>query len=114
MERKVQKNNSVSCSKKDGKTDGSRVPKRRSTPVLPQRSNPTHLAMDLQGALSLVKAYPHYPKHGILFQDIHPVMYNAEARKVVQDHLAARYKGMLCTALVCFLFDGLHVTSQSL
>lgn len=56
--------------------------------------------MDLQAALSLVKAYPNYPKAGILFQDIHPVMYNAEARKAVQDHLAARYKGTSLTAYV--------------
>lgn len=63
-------------------------------------SEPSTLPMDLQTALSLVKAYPNYPKEGILFQDIHPVMYNAEARKAVQDHLAARYKGTLIISSV--------------
>lgn len=49
--------------------------------------------MDLQGALSLIKAHQDFPQPGILFQDIHPIMSNAAARKAIQDHLAARYRG---------------------
>ena len=53
----------------------------------------TRRNMDLQAALALVKPFNDFPKKGILFQDIHPIMYNAAARKAVQDHLAERYKG---------------------
>jgi adenine phosphoribosyltransferase len=39
--------------------------------------------MNLQGALSLIREIPDYPKPGILFQDITPMLANGEALRVV-------------------------------
>ena len=39
--------------------------------------------MDLQGALSLIREIPDYPKPGILFQDITPMLANAQAFNLV-------------------------------
>jgi adenine phosphoribosyltransferase len=44
--------------------------------------------MNLQGALSLIRQIPDYPKPGILFQDITPMLANAEAFKVVLIEMA--------------------------
>jgi adenine phosphoribosyltransferase len=44
--------------------------------------------MNLQGALSLIRQIPDYPKPGILFQDITPMLANADAFKVVLDEMS--------------------------
>jgi adenine/guanine phosphoribosyltransferase-like PRPP-binding protein len=41
----------------------------------------------------LFKTYENFPRPGILFYDIHPIMANAKARKVIIEHLYERYKG---------------------
>jgi adenine phosphoribosyltransferase len=45
--------------------------------------------MDIAGALSLIRAIPDYPKPGILFQDITPMLSNGHALDVVITHLAS-------------------------
>ena len=45
--------------------------------------------MDIAGALSLIRAIPDYPKPGILFQDITPMLSNGQALDVVITHLAS-------------------------
>ena len=45
--------------------------------------------MDIAGALSLIRAIPDYPKPGILFQDITPILSNGQALDVVITHLAS-------------------------
>ena len=44
--------------------------------------------MNLQGALSLIRQIPDYPKPGILFQDITPLLANGEAFTAVTDHFS--------------------------
>jgi adenine phosphoribosyltransferase len=44
--------------------------------------------MNLSGALSLIRQIPDYPKPGILFQDITPMLSNAEAFKTVLSEMA--------------------------
>lgn len=44
--------------------------------------------MNLQGALSLIRQIPDYPKPGILFQDITPMLANANAFNVVLDEMS--------------------------
>jgi adenine phosphoribosyltransferase len=44
--------------------------------------------MNLQGALSLIRQIPDYPKPGILFQDITPMLANADAFKIVLNEMA--------------------------
>jgi adenine phosphoribosyltransferase len=48
--------------------------------------------MNLQGALSLIRQIPDYPKPGILFQDITPMLANADAFKVVLIEMAQHSK----------------------
>lgn len=50
--------------------------------------------MDKEAVSALITPYPDFPLPGILFQDVHPIMFNAQARKWVTDHLVARYKGI--------------------
>jgi adenine phosphoribosyltransferase len=45
--------------------------------------------MDIDSALSLIRAIPDYPKHGILFQDITPMLSNGQALDAVITHLAS-------------------------
>ncbi|CAB4696922.1 unannotated protein [freshwater metagenome] len=45
--------------------------------------------MDIVEALALIRPIPDYPKPGILFQDITPLLANGDAFKVVNDHLAS-------------------------
>ena len=44
--------------------------------------------MNLSGALSLIRQIPDYPKPGILFQDITPMLSNAQAFKTVLSEMA--------------------------
>ena len=44
--------------------------------------------MNLQGALSLIRQIPDYPKPGILFQDITPMLANADAFNVVLNEMS--------------------------
>ena len=48
--------------------------------------------MNLQGALSLIRQIPDYPKPGILFQDVTPMLANAQAFKVVIDEMSQHCK----------------------
>lgn len=48
----------------------------------------------LEDARKLITSHPDFPKAGITFFDIHPVMRNAEARKLCIDTLYERYKGV--------------------
>lgn len=50
--------------------------------------------MNKQSVEKLIGSYPDFPKQGILFYDIHPLMLNLDSRKWVTDHLTQRYKGM--------------------
>ena len=45
--------------------------------------------MDIDSALSLIRAIPDYPKPGILFQDITPMLSNGQALDAVISHLAS-------------------------
>ena len=45
--------------------------------------------MDIDSALSLIRAIPDYPKPGILFQDITPMLSNGQALDGVITHLAS-------------------------
>jgi adenine phosphoribosyltransferase len=45
--------------------------------------------MDTAGALSLIRAIPDYPKPGIIFQDITPMLSNGQALESVIEHLAS-------------------------
>ena len=45
--------------------------------------------MDIDCALSLIRAIPDYPKPGILFQDITPMLSNGQALDAVISHLAS-------------------------
>jgi len=45
--------------------------------------------MDIAGALSLIRAIPDYPKPGIIFQDITPMLSNGQALESVIEHLAS-------------------------
>jgi adenine phosphoribosyltransferase len=45
-------------------------------------------ALDIEGALSLIRDIPDYPKPGILFKDITPLLANAEAFSVVLENLS--------------------------
>ena len=45
--------------------------------------------MDIVGALSLIRAIPDYPKPGIIFQDITPMLSNGKALDTVIGHLAS-------------------------
>ena len=45
--------------------------------------------MDIGSALSLIRAIPDYPKPGILFQDITPMLSNGQALDAVITHLAS-------------------------
>ena len=45
--------------------------------------------MDVNSALSLIRAIPDYPKPGILFQDITPMLSNGQALDAVITHLAS-------------------------
>jgi adenine phosphoribosyltransferase len=45
--------------------------------------------MDIESALSLVRVIPDYPKPGILFQDITPMLSNGQALDAVITHLAS-------------------------
>jgi adenine phosphoribosyltransferase len=45
--------------------------------------------MDIASALSLIRAIPDYPKPGILFQDITPMLSNGQALDAVITHLAS-------------------------
>ena len=45
--------------------------------------------MDIDSALSLIRAIPDYPKPGILFQDITPMLSNGQALDAVITHLAS-------------------------
>ena len=45
--------------------------------------------MDINSALSLIRAIPDYPKPGILFQDITPMLSNGQALNAVITHLAS-------------------------
>jgi len=47
---------------------------------------------DLQKVEALIKSYADFPKKGINFKDIHPILTNHEARDTVLKHLANRYK----------------------
>jgi hypothetical protein len=49
--------------------------------------------MDYDKVKNLIKSYPDFPKPGILFRDIHPVMFNADARDWVLSEMVKRYKG---------------------
>ena len=44
--------------------------------------------MNIDEAVSLIRAIPDYPKPGILFQDITPLLGNGEAFTAVTDHFA--------------------------
>ena len=44
--------------------------------------------MNLQGALSLIRQIPDYPKPGILFQDITPMLADASAFRTILDEMA--------------------------
>jgi adenine phosphoribosyltransferase len=44
--------------------------------------------MNLQGALSLIRQIPDYPKPGILFQDITPMLANADAFNVILNEMS--------------------------
>ena len=45
--------------------------------------------MDIESALSLIRVIPDYPKPGILFQDITPMLSNGQALDAVITHLAS-------------------------
>lgn len=47
----------------------------------------------LEEAKQLITEHKDFPKPGITFYDIHPVMACAEARQTITDHLYERYKG---------------------
>lgn len=49
--------------------------------------------MDLDKVKALIPVYPDFPKKGVVFYDIHPVMQNDAAREFLVDRLAARYEG---------------------
>ena len=44
--------------------------------------------LDIEGSLSLIRDIPDYPKAGILFKDITPLLANAEAFEVVLENLS--------------------------
>jgi adenine phosphoribosyltransferase len=44
--------------------------------------------LDIEGSLSLIRDIPDYPKAGILFKDITPLLANAEAFAVVLENLS--------------------------
>jgi len=50
--------------------------------------------MNLQGALSLIREIPDYPKPGILFQDITPMLANAQAFNLILKEMSKH-----CTAV---------------
>lgn len=49
--------------------------------------------MDYAKLESIIKSYNDFPKPGILFRDIHPVMFDVEARNFVLEEMVKRYKG---------------------
>jgi adenine phosphoribosyltransferase len=49
--------------------------------------------MDLHGALSLVREIPDYPKPGILFQDITPMLANAQAFNLILKEMSKNCVG---------------------
>jgi adenine/guanine phosphoribosyltransferase-like PRPP-binding protein len=49
----------------------------------------------LEEVAKLITSHPDFPKPGITFYDIHPIMASAEARNTVTNHLYERYKGWL-------------------
>ncbi len=59
---------------------------------------PTHkasLSEPLQRAFALVRDVPNFPKNGILFRDVTPLLQNAEALQAVVTAMAAPWKGQV-------------------
>jgi adenine phosphoribosyltransferase len=52
--------------------------------------------MDIDKVKSLITSHPDFPKKGITFFDIHPIMANHEAREYLIEQYAQRYAGMDC------------------
>jgi adenine phosphoribosyltransferase len=50
--------------------------------------------MDLDFVKSLIPEYPDFPKKGVVFRDIHPIMQNYEARQYLENLLYERYKDL--------------------
>jgi len=55
---------------------------------------------DLEKVKSLIKCHTDFPKKGILFRDLHPVMADHEAREIVVKHLVDRYKDKKINVIV--------------
>jgi adenine phosphoribosyltransferase len=56
---------------------------------------PRNKKMDsLDKIKGLITTHPDFPKKGITFFDIHPIMRNSEARHYLVDQLAQRYAGI--------------------
>jgi adenine phosphoribosyltransferase len=49
--------------------------------------------MDFDKVKALIPTYPDFPKKGINFFDIHPIMQNPEALSFLVEQLYERYKG---------------------
>ncbi len=49
---------------------------------------------------SLISKHDNFPKAGITFFDIHPVMADAKARRIVLDAMLERYKPLNIQAVV--------------
>lgn len=58
--------------------------------------------MNSEKVFALIKSYADFPKPGILFRDIHPVMFDHDAREFVLQELVKRYKGVLMLQLARF------------
>lgn len=50
--------------------------------------------MDLAEAQKVLRVIPDFPKAGINFVDVNPLLMNVEARKTLLKHLVEKYKGM--------------------
>lgn len=58
---------------------------------------------------SVLKEYADFPKKGVNFVDIHPLMLNHEARQMVVDHLVERYKDAKLDGIVCMESRGYYL-----
>ena len=64
----------------------------------------------MENTLKIVlKEYKDFPKKGINFVDIHPLMLNHYARQLVVDHLIERYKDLKLDGIVCMESRGYYL-----
>jgi len=58
---------------------------------------------------ALITQYDNFPKPGVSFRDIHPLMLNHEARELVVNHLVEKYKSKGVTAIAGMESRGYYI-----